>query len=195
MWNTLTRVLAATTLIVLMFAVRQQEQAKADLNFNGYLWECSPSYCALKDPINVLFDVNGTLSNTINEVRTHLGWSSTSGANLKFVDHGQLEDPQAQYASGCTLCSRYHARYNQGNDNGGPGWGIWTMAPVHYEIVTRCGHVTTTFDGARNYVKNTFANSGHHPTGFYWKGNTQASQQCDGSWVAGDGYFAYIDIL
>uniref|UniRef100_A0A7C2WHE5 Uncharacterized protein n=2 Tax=Thermorudis TaxID=1649508 RepID=A0A7C2WHE5_9BACT len=69
------------------------------------------------------------------------------------------------------------------------------MAPVHYEIVTPCGHVTTTFDGARNYVKNKFANSGHHPTGFYWKGNTQASQQCDGSWVAGDGYFAYIDIL
>lgn len=66
------------------------------------------------------------------------------------------------------------------------------MGPVHYEDITWCGHASRTFDGAREYVRAAFANGGH-VWGWYWKGNNIASQQCDGTWVAGDGWINWID--
>lgn len=107
------RLLAMAEVGAILLIVLHTEYVAADLNFNGYLWSCNPSVCYLKDPINILFDI--------------LGWTDQGGGNLSFVDHSVLEDMQAQRASGCLVCSRYHQRYNQGNDDGGPDgvYGQW----------------------------------------------------------------------
>lgn len=189
----LLRSLVVSTLLATMLFTLRSGSATADFNFGGYLFSCSPTYCAQKDPINVIFDINGDLNNSLNHVSHHLGWTDQGGSILQFIDHATVEDQQAQRASWCLACQRHHQRYNQGRDNGGPSWGTWTMGPAHYEIVTWCGHASTTFDGARNYVVDKFAQGGHN-TGWWWLGNNIASQQCDGSWVAGDGYFRWADL-
>jgi hypothetical protein len=124
----------------------------ADLSFSGYIWACDGSgTCVGEDPINIVFRLNGTVANSLDHVSHHLGWSDQGGSNLSFYDHFTVfENMEAQRASACLPCNRYHQRYNQGNDDGGPGWGTWTMGPVHWEDMTWCGHASRTFDGARN---------------------------------------------
>lgn len=117
----------------------------------------------------------------------------------QFADHSASpwENQDSQAGSDCDLCSRYHLRYNEGNDWGGASWGTWTMAPGHYDQVVWCGwfwgHASTTFDGARNVVHNAFVNNGY-TIGWINRGNNQASVQCNGTWVAGDGQYVWIDI-
>jgi hypothetical protein len=155
-------------------------------------------YISSNDPVNLIFDVNGTWTNSLYHVNAYLGWTDRGGSNQQFPDHSSQpwESQNFQHASNCLACHRDHIRYNQGNDWGGPVWGTWTMGPVHYEEIDYwCArHRTVTFNGARDHVKGTFGNIYGHPTGYVRINNTAPAPQCDGSTVAGDGYYGWIDI-
>lgn len=184
------RFLFAIVVLAMILSAFSTRSAKADVSYGPYIWTFS-GYLA--DPVNLLFDINGSVSNSLTHVSHHLGWTDQGGQDMQFLDHSSWEGKDAQTASGCLPCNRYHQRYNQGADDGGPGWGTWTMGPVHYEVVIYCGHASTTYNGARDYVKNAFSGGGH-TTGYVWKGNNAAISQCNGSQVAGDGYVAWLDI-
>jgi hypothetical protein len=154
-------------------------------------------YISAGDPINLIFDINGTWTNTYDRVLAYLGWYDRGGTTQQFPDHSSSpwENQNGQAGSDCDLCERYHLRYNQGNDSAA-GWGTWTMAPAHYEQYTWCGapyHKSSTYDGARNVVHNAFVNNGY-TIGWVNRANNQAVRQCDGSYTAGDGWYVWIDI-
>jgi hypothetical protein len=165
--------------------------AEADLYYGPYLQPGG-------DPINVLFDMNGTQYNTWNHISRYMGWGNNGGGDQTFYDHGSPEIQWSQLASANVWSNRDHGRMNQGNDWGGSAWGTWTMAPVHYEENVwgwDCGggHAVRSFDGTRNHVRGTFANNGF-ATGTYWKGHASWTPQCDGTSVWNDDYVAWIDI-
>jgi len=160
----------------------------AHLAFDPYIYSGS----AIKDPINIIFVVNGTLSNSTWEIGYHFGWTDQGGSTLQFKEHSVTENMQAQRASACLACNRYHNRFNQGNDSGGSFWGTWTMVPVHHDVLRWCGHIADTFDGARDYIISGMVAT--HSWGYYYLGNSAATQQCDGSWIAGDGWAKYVSI-
>jgi hypothetical protein len=165
----------------------------ADFNWGDYL--------SSGDPINVIFDINGTYPSAANVISTYLNWSVTGcGTNQNFPDHSSTpwEGTQTQRCSAVAGLSKDHVRFNQGNDWGGVAWGTWTMAPAHHENVLRCDDgwwrdVVDSFDGPRNMIVVTLGNQGY-TTGWVYKGNIAASRQCDGSYVGGDGYYVWIDI-
>lgn len=184
------RLFTAGGLIALVLLAMNPSRSAAHLDFDGYVYDGNWNR---KDPVNVLFDLNGSLNNTLEHVWHHLAWCDCAGNNMLFWEHGVGEWDQAQRGSDAVWApyGRHHMRYNQGND-WEPYWGTWTMGPTHYEEVSWCGHASRSFDNSRSAVVNQFATA--HSWGWLWKDNRLASQQCDGSWVAGDGYIAWIDI-
>lgn len=182
--------LIASTALALVLGAGQVGHARADFYWGNYI--------SSGDPINLIFDINGSLANSRTLVEQYLLWSSADGSNQLFPDHSDtpVENTEDQRNSGC--CNQYHVRFNQGNDDGGPSWGTWTMAPAHHENVVWCdnglpGHAVDTFDGARDTVVQNFQ-SRQYTTGRIYRTLNAASRQCDGTSVAGDGYYWWIDI-
>ncbi len=179
--------LCICTSIACAFFLANTPGARADFYWGDYI--------SAGDPINLVFDGNGSWTNSYDYVLAYLGWYDRGGSAQQFPDHSASpwENQDGQAGSDCEICSRYHVRYNQGNDGGGASWGTWTMAPAHYDQVVWCGHKSSTYDGARNTIHNAFVNNGY-TVGFIYRGNNQAARQCDGSYTAGDGSYVWIDI-
>lgn len=179
--------LLVSGVLALVLCLLASNQARADFYW-GY-------YISSDDPVNLIFDINGTQYNALSQLHTYVGWTYTMGSNQLFPDHSDSpwENTWAHRASSCFFCSRNHVRFNQGNDYGGQAWGTWTMAPAHYEVPACGTHRATDFNGPRDHVRNVFAGRGN-PTGYIYKGNNGKARQCDGSEIAGDGYYAWIDI-
>ncbi len=178
-------------IVALGFCLASAPQARADFYWGDYI--------SAGDPINLIFDVNGSWTNSYDYVLAYLGWYDRGGSTQQFPDHSASpwENQNGQAGSDCDFCNRYHLRYNQGNDWGGASWGTWTMAPAHYDQVEwSCSppnHKSSTYDGARNVVHNAFVNNGY-TVGWVYRGNNRGIRQCDGSYTAGDGYYVWIDI-
>lgn len=168
--------------------------ASADLFFYSYIKKDSTA--TQKEPINVLFTIGGTLSASNDHIWHHLSWSDAicSGTQY-FQDHGVWQAQQGTRASGgwCDAV-RYHIRLNQQDDDGGAGYGTFTMGPVHYE--DRPGgcydlnHRVVSFNLARDEVNNKFT-TWHTAEWVYW-GNTDPYTQCDGTSRQSDGWIARL---
>lgn len=181
-------ILAASTLVG--FTIGSSQTAQADVSFGLYIRDSGLS--VNKDPINLAFTGNGTLSSTLTHFADHTGWTDEGGTTMYFQDHGSWEAHQAQRASRCLACTRDHIRFNQSNDAGPLGWGTWTMAAVHFEEITWCGHASKNFDNPRNSIESVFDDT-HNTVWDYW-GGTATSQQCDSTYVGGDGWIVRADI-
>ena len=107
---------------------------------------------------------------------------------MKFFEHQQWLDHDAQSADNCFICSpRHHIRFKQGLDADAI-WGTYTSAAVHFEETHGCFpvpmHVAIDFDGPRDAVWNTmFQQNPVDHSGQYnaVNNNTNPSPQCDGS--------------
>lgn len=160
---------------------------------------------AQKDPMNLTFYSNATLSGAVDHVVHHeVTWTDDRGGPAQFWDHDAFRDAQAQRGE-CVECNRPHIRFLQGADADST-WGTYTVAAAHYEnvvyFVGGCGafnHVVIDFDGQRDQVQRIMHNSdpGDHPDWdlYAYNNNTAPSPQCDGSMPqSNDGLTAWQNI-
>lgn len=174
-------------LLAVGFLAATGRNARADLNWREYI--------SSGDPISIIFDVNGTLGNSVKLMYDNLAWVNNGGSTQQFQDHYNWNDMTDQNGSSCSTCDRYHTRLRQGADQGCCGWGTWTMAAAHYEVWDwGCfNHRSTTFDGARETIRSAFQNRGYN-LGYIYRGINNPARQCDGSEIVGDGQYVWIDI-
>ena len=153
--------------------------------FDPYLHRTSG---ALADPVNLIF--RGSLSQAEATVPRVLGWQPVQGSMMVFYDHGQHLRTGAQFGFNLPGGSRYHLRLEA---VAGVHGASYVLAGVHRDDLTACGHVGRSFNAVRELVAAKFAAAGYPVTREYL-GNTTPGRQCDGSFTAGDGTAAVIDL-
>jgi hypothetical protein len=163
----------------------------ADTSFGGYI-RSDPS-ATDKDPVNVLYTINGSLANTLAHFAHHVGWYDDGGSTMYFFDSCCWQAHDAQKASWCGACERNHTRFNHHDSYGMAGYQDFTMGAAHYEIVTWCGHSSRSFNSPRDAIANAFSGGGHSVV-WYYQGNNASSTQCDGANIAGDGWLIRAEI-
>jgi hypothetical protein len=161
--------------------------ASADSSIYGYL-RSTPTGVD-RDPVNILYRAKAGLSSVLASVAADLGWPDYGGSTMYFQSGGADGTQDAQRASDCGGCDRYHLRVKAPAD---PATSD-AIAATHYEIVTWCGHSSRSFDNARDVIVDAEVAGGRPVAWVFW-GNTNASTQCDGYEVAGDGWTAEIVI-
>ncbi|MBI2765795.1 MAG: hypothetical protein HYX53_07775 [Chloroflexi bacterium] len=167
------------------------------------------------DPISVLFYSNASTSNVNTHAGHHGGWTWSDGSNQYFYDHlcAPLDSQRASNYSFLGT-SRYHMRYHWNVDN--PNFGTYSIATPHYETIKLCGgipkHAVSPTGGGDpgGFVKGKWdiGYNWHNWNGAYggspgphrfdqsavWS-NTQAMQQCDGTYAWNDGWVDYVEII
>jgi hypothetical protein len=171
-----------TTAARLAFAGDRDSDAFA---FDPYLHRSSG---ALADPVNLIF--RGTLGQAEQAVPWVLGWQPVQGSMMVFYDHDEHLRTGAQFGLNLPGGSRFHLRLEAVTDAHGASY---VLAGVHRDDLTACGHVGRAFNTARDLVAGQFAQAGYTVTREYL-GNTTPGRQCDGSFTAGDGSAAVIDL-
>jgi hypothetical protein len=152
------------------------------------------------DPVNVVFTTWGTWGRAVGQIEAHAGWTTTSGSDQFFVDHGGCFEMHAQRASG--EGSRFHIRVRGQHRDPVLGWSA--AAGAHHEdfvwFPSPCGHAVDSngpggsgFDQARDELVRRFTSAGHSASRVWW-GNTQSFKQCDGDYAASDGWTAFIEL-
>ena len=178
-------VIAIAAVIGLCIGVAARGEARADSSIHGYL-RSTPTGVD-RDPINVLYRAQAGLSSVLASVTADLGWPDYGGSTMYFQSGGSGVTQDAQRASDCGGCDRYHLRVKAPTDPAADD----AVAATHYEIVTWCGHSSRSFDNARDVLVEAEATGGRPVAWVFW-GNTNASTQCDGYLVAGDGWIAEV---
>jgi hypothetical protein len=176
-------VIVVAAAIGLGIGVVIRAEAGADSSIHGYL-RSTPTGVD-RDPINVLFDAEAGLASVLASVTADLGWPDYGGSTMYFGS-GSAGTQDAQRASDCGGCDRYHLRVKAPADPQAD-----SIAATHYEIVTWCGHSSRSFDNARDVLVEA-ESAGGRPVAWVFWGNTNASTQCDGYEVAGDGWIAEV---
>lgn len=188
------RPLAIAACLSLAFAVGWvSEPGTADAHVSFWLYQRSDPNGSDKDPVNVLYTINGTLANTQTHFLHHVGWYDDGGSTMYFQDHGVWKPHQWQKASWCGTCERDHTRFVEAADLGEPGWGYHTISAAHYEVVVWCIHSSRSFDAPRDRINNLMS-AGGHTTSYYFWANNMASQQCDGVWTSGNGWVLRVEL-
>lgn len=165
------------------------------MSWGGYIHDRS-SYDR-KDPVNLLFRQNATLSNVNTHFAHHLGWYATDGSTMLFIEHSAYTPQDNQRASETSWSGfpRYHIRFKEGLHYDTGGYGYYTIAAVHQDkLALSCpGHRGTNFNSLRDNVAMYFQSGGHAMAwNGYWQGNTLGSVNCDSSVSYGDGYLHVI---
>ncbi len=153
--------------------------------FDPYLHRTSG---ALADPVNLIF--RGSLPAVEAAVPLVLGWQPVQGSDMVFYDRGEHLHTAAQFGLNLPGGSRFHLRLEAVTDERGQ---VYVLAGVHRDDMTACGHVGRAFDAARDLVAGQFARAGY-AVARTALGNTAPGRQCDGSFTAGDGSAAIIDL-
>ena len=179
--------IAVAAVIGLGIGIAASGRVSADSSVYGYV-RSNPSG-ADRDPINLLYAAKSGLSSVLASVAADLGWPDYGGSTMYFQAGGTHGPQDAQRASDCGGCDRYHLRVSGSTDPAAAD----TIAAAHYEIVTWCGHSSRSFDVARDVIVDAMAAGGHPVAWVFW-GNTNASTQCDGYEVASDGWIAEITV-
>ncbi|MDE3112100.1 MAG: hypothetical protein KGN00_02020 [Chloroflexota bacterium] len=141
-----------------------------------------------RDPINLLYDSANGVGSVLSAFHADLPWPDNGGSRMFFLYAGSEHAQDAQRASACGGCDRYHVRFRTSSARPDR-----TVAASHYEVVSWCGHSSRSFDHARDRIAAAAAASGRAVTWHFW-GNTKMSVQCDGYEVASDGWIAEIDL-
>jgi hypothetical protein len=164
----------------------------ADTVFGDYI-RSAPVSGPDKDPVNVLYTINGSLANTLAHFAHHVGWYDDGGSDMWFRDSCCWYIQDAQKASWCGWCERNHTRFKHHQTYGDPGYQDFTMGAAHYEIVVGCGHSSRSFNAPRDAIASAFQGGGHLAV-WYYRGNNAASVQCDQVYTAGDGWLIRAEI-
>jgi hypothetical protein len=143
----------------------------------------------LADPVNLIFR-GGDVDTVAQAVRRVLDWPQVQGSAMVFYDRGLTRDTAYQFGMDLGNGARQHLRLERiGTADGQP----YVLAGVHRDDTLACGHVGHFFDQERDVVAGAFAAAGYHVT-LRRLENTQPGPQCDGSFSAGDGTVAIIDL-
>lgn len=162
-------------------------------NWRVYTY-ASSSCSGTKDPLNFFYEGNvGHIASALALTQgSPLNWSATYPATDQwFYNTGESPGDQCTVnwynRMSSSLSPRYHTRMDQGTSV--PGIGLTTASPMHHDVYSWCGDVANSFNSARDHAHDLFvaANYGNYLIRSYI-GNTQAMQQCDGSYTASDGY-------
>ena len=159
---------------------------------------CPGSASSRSDPVNVVFHGWGTWGRAESQIGSHAGWTTGSGSDQRFIDHGGCSVQHAQRASG--EGSRFHVRLRGQHWDPALGWAA-AGAAHHEDLVLfplPCGHAVDAngpsgsgFDRGRDALEAAFA-AGGHATYRAWWGNTQSLKQCDGDFAASDGWTLFV---
>lgn len=173
----------------------------ARAHFDSSVWSYNTNQCSGGgipiDPITLTeygFTAYYALARSRLEAAT--GWTGNDdGAGQFASSHGTCSRMEGQSYTGlatCLNCYRYHIRYNQTYHKDAVG-RFETVGTPHYEYWAGCGHVVTTFTGARDYVLNQMYAAGYDYSWQYW-GATAPRGQCNGSSVGSDGYNGWVNL-
>ncbi|HTE86817.1 MAG TPA: hypothetical protein VK821_19050 [Dehalococcoidia bacterium] len=141
------------------------------------------------DPINLIF-IAPNPEAAANAVHAVLGWDPLDGSPMQFLDEGLSRSSAWQMGIQFSRASRWHIRIENVTRD---GQGEYVLAAIHRDDNAACGHVGGAFDRARDNVAGAFAAAGYSVTTLDL-GNTRSGLQCDGSYTAGDGAAAVIDL-
>lgn len=141
------------------------------------------------DPINLIF-YGADADAVAAAVHRVLGWPVADGSPMLFVDQGITFKTAWQLAQPVSRSARFHLRIEA---VGAAANQDYVLAAVHRDDDAACGHVGTAFDETRQRVATGFANAGYSVSEVRL-GNTNSGPQCDGSFTAGDGTAAVIDL-
>ena len=128
------------------------------------------------------------LSTTYWMVRNVLDWDVVLGGDQWFADGAACQKQDRQGASCVPGCPRDHTRLNWSGQNAGI-----TATPMHhdsFDVMKACEYADS-FNSGRNHAKDIYQSHGYFVV-YTWTGNTAAIKQCNGLWVASDGYYARI---
>lgn len=146
---------------------------------------------ALIDPISLVFYRNGTMfgsGGVVDTINRSTSWFPADSSPQYFLSGGFCRPRDAERATDCGSCDRYHVRLFQ----------LFTTTPTsvgtpHYEEERGCDHVVTTFVGARRALVLALRNAGGAVLGNMTEwGNTEARRQCNGSKVSSDGWQGWL---
>lgn len=162
------------------------ESPPVPMQFDQYIHRDSG---APADPINLIF-IAPDPDTAAAAVHAVLGWDPLDGSPMQFYDAG-VSDPSAwQMGVQFSRAARWHIRIEQASRQ---GQGEYVLAAVHRDDNAACGHVGGAFNRARQTVAAAFSAAGYDVTTLNL-GNTAPGLQCDGSYTAGDGRAAVIDL-
>jgi len=192
-WSDVARRSAAIAAAVVVTFAMTSGSAFAGID-NWKLYSYGSSSCGVvKDPLNFLYEMRLGLVNDALAVTqgSPLNWSADAPASDQWMynsDPGYgCERNYYNRASGSTS-PRYHTRLYQGS------WvnstiQYSTASPMHHDVYALCmpPDKADSFNAGRDYAKSKFESAGYVLVHTYL-GNTAAIQQCDGTYVASDGY-------
>ncbi len=180
----------------LMLGISVASVAEAiDFSFQEYTY--SSSSCAtIKDPMNLYYTGNpmgyvNAFHGSLWATQTILGYTNSGIAGDQWmfnsdpavIPHCQVQIyNRAQYI----IAPRYHTRLFQGYD---AFVGAVVASPQHHDVLSICGDVADTFNGARDFAVNKYDTWGGFVLAKVFTGNNLAIQQCDGRMTASDGNY------
>jgi hypothetical protein len=216
--GTFCRLLGASVILAYLACISSTALAASPAESVGLGHRYTYSSCSSTkpvDPINVVWESEdpndldnlATPDNVANRLE-NLGWdhdeykspwTKTFGLPHQYVhtnDNRCVRDGR-QEATGCAICTRYHVRLFSTNAGG----DFFVVGDAHHDKVVAgngCGegakpggHIADSFDSGRRELQEIWPGSRKIVK---W-GNTQAMQQCDGSWTNSDGNVLYLGQL
>lgn len=164
--------------------------AWARYGFDDYTYErpCS----GIKDPVNIFF-YNFDWNQAETAVRTVLGLTWDVAATDQWFRYRWLDGTiycrtQVFNRASWFVSPREHTRLRDNR----PVDVYVTASPIHHDDWALCGDVATSFNGPRDWAAGRFG-AARYPIGMTWIGNTRAIRQCDGRFVASDGWALRVD--
>jgi hypothetical protein len=141
------------------------------------------------DPVNIMFRTSDGKS-AAKAVRDVLGWLPVSSTPMNFIDADKTRPTGWQFYLPLDAGARFHLRIESVTPADGRDY---VLAAVHHDLLADCGHLGTAFDAMRDYVAHAFTEAGYRVE-TTTLGNTQPGRQCNGTFTAGDGRVAVIDL-
>jgi hypothetical protein len=141
------------------------------------------------DPVNLVFLTDDS-AKVLEAVTSVLRWQPVKATPMMFRDRAVTRATARQFqvplGGGVRLHLRVEAVKSADRQQ-------YVLAAVHRDDPAVCGHIGSAFDDARSIVVHAFAEAGYHVR-LAWQDNRRPGRQCDGSYTAGDGHVAIVDL-
>lgn len=187
------RIRRAIPIMILALALFKPVNVSADdFGFREYTYRTSACN-TLADPMNFYYGkALGTVFAALNAVESILGLNASffQGDQWFFDTDAATQCQKQDYnRANSNWAPREHTRLNQGARIDAQFTHI-TAGPIHHDVPAPCTppDKADSFNAPRDWAAGMMQSAGYFAV-YTWTGNNQALQQCDGSFVASDGYY------